>query len=499
MAEQHIQVATNLRGPVRRETYMGREHYVVPAVLVRSKVLQNNLGRTFLPAEDITPEWAEQANGTPAVADHPGTSARQPDVMNKLGVGFLYRARAQNGALKADVFLDPARAGDVADLQVVLDKLDRGEKVEVSTGFPVVIDETPGVHNGAEYDLVIHPAGFDHLAVFAEAIGACSVEDGCGLAANKAEGCGCENVDPEPVDLPAPPELPEAAIRNSAWRGFFAKALALFGWAPAENESDEDRRNMLRSALIERFGADDRWLFVDSVFSEDGLVVFEIESRSGGESGLFRTEFEIDENGAVTLGEAEEVRRVTTFEPVANAEGTHGDNTQEEGTMNRETLIAQLAEKGPLDKDALSKLSDCELKALHQAKDGGAANADTQLPPESIDDSEAMKIAHKYRRENEELRARYEPAHNAQEKERAKLLDDLLYSAANLPYTPDEIRAMDVVAMRKVHALAFPKRADYSARGAPAAANVGAGAFDFVQGIMDGPRGSSALDRKEAN
>lgn len=491
MNEQHVRVATNLRGPVRRETYMGREHYVVPAVLVRSKILQNNLGRTFLPAEDITPEWAELANGTPAVADHPGASARQPDVMNKLGVGFIYRARAQNGALKADVFLDPARVGDVADLQVVLDKLDAGEKVEVSTGFPVTVDATPGVHNGSEYDVVIHPAGFDHLAVFAEAIGACSVEDGCGLAANRSEGCGCEHVeDPPDTD-------PSTVARHSAWHGFFVKAARFLGWLPAENESDEDRRSMLRSALIERFGADDRWLFVDSVFSDDGQVVFEVESRSGGESGLFRADYEIDESGAVTLGEPVEVRRVTTFEPVANT----GDITQEEGTMNREQMIAQLAEAGPLGTDALNKLSDCQLKALQSAETGPAPSA-AELPPEAMNDSEVLKIAHKYRRENEELRAKYEPAHNEQEKERAKLLDDLLYSSSRLAdagYTPDQIRAMDIVEMRRVHKLAFPARHDYSGRGGPAAANVGGGAFDFVSGIMDGPRGTSVLDRKEAN
>jgi len=86
---KHIQVVTNLLGPVRREKYMGREHIVVSSVPVKGMVLHNNLGRVYLPPEDITPEWAEQVNGGPVVTDHPGGSARNPDVMNKMGVGFL--------------------------------------------------------------------------------------------------------------------------------------------------------------------------------------------------------------------------------------------------------------------------------------------------------------------------------------------------------------------------------------------------------------------------
>ena len=402
MDEQRIEIATNLRGPVRRAQLMGREYYAVPATLVRSQILQNNLGRTYLPASDITPEWAESSNGAPAVAEHPNVSARSPEVLNKLGVGFLFNAKAIEGALKADVYLDPARAGDVPDLRAVLAKLDAGERVEVSTGFQVHIDESPGVHNGEAYDRVIHPATpLDHLAVFAEATGACSVADGCGLAANHAGPC------------------------------------------ETEGAVDEATQSKLSQAL-------------------DRLVAF--------------------------LGGSKED---SPADPAA-------EPTPEEGsTMNREQMIAQLAEAGPLGTDALNKLSDCQLKALLGA-DEPAANARPSLPPETTTDSEVLKIAHQYRRENEELRARYQPAHNEQEKERARLMDDLLYAANNLPYTPDEIREMDVVEMRKVHALAFPRRTDYSLRGGPAAENRG-GSFDFVAGIMDGPRGTSVLDKKEVN
>jgi len=358
---------------------------------------------------------------------------------------------------------------DVEDLQAILNKLENGEKVEVSTGFPVAVEESPGVLNGEEYDRVIHPAGFDHLAIFAEKIGACSIEDGCGLAQNK--------------DLPDPPESPEEVVNSSGWKTFLQKAARLLGFRPSDNESDEDRRSLLRSALIERFGADDRYLWVDSVFSDDGLVVFEVESRSGGESGLFRTAFEIDEEGTVTLGEPEEVRRVTTFEPVANAADKPHDNKG--STMNREQMIAQLVESGR-DEEAMNKLSDCDLKAL-------LGQADNQAEPTG----DGWDKAREWRGKFEALQAETAGARETEEKERARLMDDLLFNAKSLPYSEAEIKAMPIAEMRKVHTMAFPKRADFSGRGGPVG---GSGSFDFVKPVMSGAAGTSVLDgEKEAN
>lgn len=387
-----IQVAANLKPPVQREQFMGREHFAVPAVLVQSQVLSNNLGKTFLPAEDITPEWAELANGAPAVADHPKTSAKDPRVINEMGVGFLFNAEARDGKLKGEVFLDPARAGDVPDLRAILEKLENGEPVEVSTGFPVAVEEKPGVHNGEEFDRVIHPAGFDHLAVFAEATGACSVADGCGLAQNHKGPCETEDtVDEESVDT-------------------IAEKLA----------------NRLK--------------------------------------GLF----------AGDEGESPN-------------EGSESDETSEEDeTMNRDTLIAELAESSPLDRDALAKLSDCELQAL-QGADGGS---------EPQGDSVAWQKANEWRRKYEELEAETRTAREAEEKERANLLDDILF-AEDRAYTDAEVRNMDIVELRKLHRTMFPPKADYSGRGGPAS-NRGS-SIDFVKPIMDGPRGKSVLDQQEVS
>ena len=200
MDELFLQLAVQARGKIRTATLHGRDFRVVPAVLVQEQVLRNNLGATFLPGEEITDAFASAANGAPVLTDHPvkrglPASGRTPEIMNEIGVGFLFNVRAEPGRLIGDVWIDPTRAADVGDLTAILERLEGSETVELSTGFKARIEATKGVFNGESYDLVIRPMGFDHLAIFARKTGACSVEDGCGLGVNEEAG-----TPPEPQD-----------------------------------------------------------------------------------------------------------------------------------------------------------------------------------------------------------------------------------------------------------------------------------------------------------
>ena len=221
---EHIEVVTNLHGPGREETLQGTTYRVVPATLVRSQVLTNNVGRCYLPPEAFTEKWAAQANGSPVVTDHPKqrgveTTARRPAVLNEMGIGWLFEVEVKGEELVGEVWLNEGRAEDVEDLAVVLERLADREDVELSTGFPALGERRSGMVDNEEFDLVIYPDGFDHLAVFAEKRGACSVEDGCGLHANvhnqsAPEFSGTEDVSPEWADgewaRPALSDHPEA-------------------------------------------------------------------------------------------------------------------------------------------------------------------------------------------------------------------------------------------------------------------------------------------------
>ena len=386
---------------------MGRPFLAVPAVLVRSKILNNNLGRTYLPPDAITEEWANAANGAPVVVDHPsrrGTpiSARDPAVLNSQGAGFVFATHAEDGAVRGEVWLDPSSPDRIPGMDAILAAVHERRPVEVSTGFPVFIEETPGAFNGEKYDKVIRPRGpLDHLAIFHDKVGACSVADGCGLAANHEGECNATN---------------------------------------EEKPVDEKTEGRLAQVL-------------------DKLTAF--------------------------------LSRADTPEPAVDAPDEPGPaaetTSQEETSMNREQMIAHLAEAGT-DREALNKLSDCQLKALVGTEATSSHN--------QTSDSEAWQRANHWREKYETLEAQTANARESEEKERARLMDDVLY-ARNRAYDDDEVQAMGIVELRKLHKTMFPETHDYSGRGGPRATNAG-GNFGFVRPILGGDN-AVLNERKEAN
>ena len=73
METKFVSVVLRAAGVSRTETFMDRSFRVIPAVMVRSQVLHNNLGVCFLPPGDVTDEWASLWNGIPVLvgSEHP--------------------------------------------------------------------------------------------------------------------------------------------------------------------------------------------------------------------------------------------------------------------------------------------------------------------------------------------------------------------------------------------------------------------------------------------
>lgn len=178
---------------------MGQSYRVFPATLVQEQVLHNNLGKTFLPAEEIEAS-VDAWNKIPVVLRHPSrrgmpVSARDPDVLEQRGVGEVFRARFEDGALKGEVWISEQRLRDLDEAADVVNRVERGEPGELSTGFATAVENEGGVHNGESFDKTLRNIGPDHLALLVEEKGACSVEDGCGLGVNHQGPCECEEDD----------------------------------------------------------------------------------------------------------------------------------------------------------------------------------------------------------------------------------------------------------------------------------------------------------------
>lgn len=157
----------------------GRDHYVVPMVMLTEGVHAGNNGPLLYQNEALTnsvPLW----NGKPVVVYHPLMGrAGSPEVFTKQRVGVVFNASVRNGQLLADAWLDVERLTSVAPK--LAQQVIAGNKIEVSTGLQTAKTNLVGVHNGKSYGGVATTIMPDHLALLPGQVGACSIKDGCGM------------------------------------------------------------------------------------------------------------------------------------------------------------------------------------------------------------------------------------------------------------------------------------------------------------------------------
>lgn len=192
---QMQELVCNLTPPIRYDTYQGRKHMVVPAVMITEGVHAGSNGPLYYPSNELakTPVvW----NMKPVVVYHPvingsPTSACDPVVAAKRQVGILFNtkyippAKGEPGKLKTEVWLDEAKLKEV-DVRV-FNALQKKQMVEVSTGLFTDNEQREGLHKGERYEQIARNYRPDHLAILPDEKGACSIADGAGLLRNSSE------------------------------------------------------------------------------------------------------------------------------------------------------------------------------------------------------------------------------------------------------------------------------------------------------------------------
>lgn len=179
----------NLSGKPRKETLLGREYLVTPATLIIPKVLNGNRGRGYYPLDEIE-AGAGAWNIMPIVRNHPvvngqAVTARNPIILQERGMGFVFNSKV-DGKLTAETWFDVENTKRVDPN--IYSAVERGDRIELSTGLDVSFDMTKGVTNaGEEYDWVARSHKPDHLAVITNGKGACSIDHGCGVNNSETE------------------------------------------------------------------------------------------------------------------------------------------------------------------------------------------------------------------------------------------------------------------------------------------------------------------------
>lgn len=486
----------------RKVTFLGREFLVVPARLVRSQVLRNNLGASFLPPAVMTEEWASLWNGIPVlVGDHPQTrgqpvSGRSPELWDARGAGWIFNASiaAEEGgirALRGEVWIDLARVEHVAGLRVIVDRVMVGERVELSTGFPADIENTQGVFNGDAYEIVMHPQGADHLVISTEFTGACSVAHGCGLGVNKGQELPMEQ---SAAAVPTTPEKETSAEASTnttrgRLRGIFDRALDFLGgredtqraWnesniamnvardialIQAAPTSDQERAAQLGDALQQKVGNSDKRVVVADIFGDASQVVFWFSTPFGPEpegSQYYRVDYTASESG-FTFSEPVRVQRRTVYESVANAgagaaattaQQTTNCGCHQEATMQeneKQALVAEIA--AAVNTSLAATLTP--LTAQITAANTAAADASAKAVANETALTEIKT----------QLGALSATVNAEREAERTGLVSELSANSRT-PFTAAELEAKPLDELRKLATMAEIPVASFSGRGGP--------------------------------
>lgn len=183
-------VTVNIKGPIQRRKLGGRDHIVAPAVLMMEGVYAGSDGPLFYSADQLEkacPAW----NNKPIVRNHPKdgdrfVSAADPSILDEFGVGLLLNTRWEDSKQKTECWFDEERARRIIPQELA--KIEKGQKVELSTGLVVdgmTVNEAE--HGGHKYTVEATNHRPDHLAILTDAEGACSCKRGCGVLANSGQ------------------------------------------------------------------------------------------------------------------------------------------------------------------------------------------------------------------------------------------------------------------------------------------------------------------------
>lgn len=188
MSKQLINISALIGARVRRETSMGINYLVAPVTLLKEGVHHGSGGKIFYGADELA-QYPEAWNGIPVPLDHPRSgeafiSANIPEVLARQNIGRLYNVQfdGTDKKLKGEVWIDVERADQLCP--ELIQRIENNEQIEVSTGLFYDTQYRPGWWNDEAYEGIARNMRPDHLAILMNAVGACSIADGCGILAN---------------------------------------------------------------------------------------------------------------------------------------------------------------------------------------------------------------------------------------------------------------------------------------------------------------------------
>lgn len=284
---------TNSDYTIRFEQHQGKNHLVVPVIMMVEGVHNGSHGPLLHLAEDLG-RYPGAWNGMPVTIDHPeeegqNVSANSPELIDNGVVGRVYNTRMEDGKLKAEAWLDEEKLQELS--VVAYEYIKQGHPLEVSVGVFTDEETATGDWNGEKYESIARNHRPDHLALLPEGEGACSWADGCGIRTNEKEGGNMNN------------ELTKVL-----------KTLAKEGLAAVPLNNELGYKSLVNSIASKLDGMDDgsKLHFLQEVYEDH--FIYEVRTREGG-STLYKRGYSVNEGDeSVDFADnPEEVRRKVEY------------------------------------------------------------------------------------------------------------------------------------------------------------------------------------------
>lgn len=238
-------LTVNLVGRVRRVTWNDRRYLVAPLTSIVPGVLAGSQGPLFYPPNEIqrnVRDW----NGIPITNYHPfdpltgeHLSAQSPGVLDRQGIGTI-RNSVYRGKLCHEGWFDEEATRLKAP--EVYNSLLNDQPIELSTGLYTENQPAPqgSAYNGRPYTYIARNYKPDHMAILPDQVGACSLQDGCGVLVNKQQPI-VGNCNGQCTSCPA---RNDANFVSEAQRKFlWAKEPDIAeSWAHGEHTADKDHK-----------------------------------------------------------------------------------------------------------------------------------------------------------------------------------------------------------------------------------------------------------------
>lgn len=350
-------IRAHVSGEYRTETLLGKEYIVVPVVALVEGVIQGMSAEgPELALADEFGRFPDSWNGRPIVMSHPvvdgsPVSANSPEMITEYAIGSIFNANLNGDKLELEAWVESSRMNSLNDdSKDTISRLQKGEKIEVSTGYFAQLEAASGLYNNTKYDAIQRNIVPDHLAFLPNGtIGACSNADGCGaqlttaqMRANQTktffvqqpccEACAhgdhthCEDTMPKdntPAEITTQAEDAMSKGKKKgkkgdpkSYQGPTAQERAFVAQSLPAGMLIDDAEYLVSCALKET----QMYTYVVGLTSD--VVIYEQYNQFSGYYETYQQGYSVSAEGVVTLnGDAQRVELITKI-VAANADGS---------------------------------------------------------------------------------------------------------------------------------------------------------------------------------